>query len=186
MPRKRSFSMKDQSAGPPSPGEFEYLAVGQLRRPHGVRGEILMAVWTDFPERLEPGVKVYAGDDHQAVQIRTVRSHSGNLLISFDEFHNREQVGTLRNQVLMVRADDRPDLEDGELYLHQLIGLKVIDDHSNECLGQIAEIIETGANDVYIVRSDSGRELLLPAIDPVVLNIDLERVEMRVRLLPGL
>lgn len=186
MSRKRSLSITDQGEGSQNSGEAVFLAVGHLRRPHGLRGEIVMTVWTDFPERLEPGVQVYVGDDHTPVHIRSVRWHRKDLLISFDEYTVREDVGLLRNQVLMVRAEDRPSLEEGDLYLHQVMGMSVIDDANGNSLGTITEIIETGANDVYIVRDDRGFELLLPAIEPVILDINLETNEMRVHLLPGL
>ena len=186
MSRKRSLSITDQGEGSQNSGEAVFLAVGHLRRPHGLRGEIVMTVWTDFPERLEPGVQVYVGDDHTPVHIRSVRWHRKDLLISFDEYTVREDVGLLRNQVLMVRAEDLPSLDEGELYLHQVMGMRVIDDANGISIGTITEIIETGANDVYIVRDDRGFELLLPAIEPVILDINLETNEMRVHLLPGL
>jgi 16S rRNA processing protein RimM len=178
--------MQDHASDSPNSGGPEFLAVGRLRRPHGIRGEILMSVWTGFPERLEPGDEVYVGDDHKPVHIRSVRWHRDAILISFDEYQVREDVGVLRNQVLMVRTDDLPPLDEGELYLHQVIGMTVIDNAKDSFLGTITEIIETGANDVYIVRNEHGFELLIPAIDSVILDINIETNEMRVHLLPGL
>jgi 16S rRNA processing protein RimM len=184
--RKKSILMHAQGSGSLGTGEPEFLAVGKLRRPHGVRGEILMSVWTDFPERLKPGVVVFVGDDHNPIHIRNVRWHREDLLIAFDEYPVREDVGLLRNQVLWVHVDDLPSLQDGELYKHQLIGMTVIDDASSEPIGRISEILETGANDVYIVRNEHGSEILLPAIDQVILKIDVENHEIRVHILPGL
>lgn len=186
MPRKHTFSKKNRNSGSSNPDEPELLAVGKLRRPHGVRGEILMSVWTDFPERLEPGVVVYLGDVSQPVKIQGLRGHGQGLLIAFEGYPNREAVGSLRNKVVMVRADDRPPLGGGELYIHQLIGMAVIEDKNDRTLGILTEIIETGANDVYIVRGDSGADLLLPAIDSVILEIDTDHQEIRVHLLDGL
>ena len=77
-------------------------------------------------------------------------------------------------------------LPEGEFYLHQLLGLRVVRDEDNLPLGQVAEILETGANDVFLVRRETGADLLLPDIDPVILKIDLEQGEIRVHLLPGL
>jgi 16S rRNA processing protein RimM len=186
MSKRRSLSMKDQKAGSHRSGEPAFLAVGQLRRPHGVRGEILMAVWTDFPERLVPGLKVYVGDDQKPVHIRSVRWHRDHLLISFDEYPFREDVGILRNEVVLVRSEGLPPLGEGELYLHQVLGMTVIDDSNNKSLGTVTEIIETGANDVYIVRNEDSLEILLPALDHVILDINVDTNEMRVHLLPGL
>lgn len=178
--------MNGELSGSPNFGEPEFLAVGMLRRPHGVRGEIRMSVWTDFPERLILGLNVYAGASHQPLRIRSLRWHGEDILISFDEFLSREEVGILRNQVLTVRTETLPPLDDGELYLHGLIGMTVVEDHTDTPLGEIVEIIETGANDVFIVRDGSGSEILLPDIDEVILAIDLDRKEVRVHLLPGL
>ncbi len=166
--------------------EMEYIAVGQLRRPHGVRGEILMAVWTEFPERLKPGVMVYLGTGHEPVYIHSVRNHGDGLLLAFKDYHDRETVGLLRNQVVMVRTADLPPLENGDVYIHQLLGMTVLEDENDRVLGTLVEILETGANDVYIVRDQLGAEILLPAIDPVIVEIDLSNRQIRVHLLPGL
>lgn len=174
-----------QSAG--SPGDYGplFLAIGKLRRPHGVRGEILMDVITDFPERIKTGVSVYLGPQYQELIIRSVRSNAGTLLVAFEGFNNLEEVGELRNLYLYVRADDRPPLPAGEYYHHQLIGLPVVTDEGQK-LGVLAEILSNVANDIYVVRPEQGPEILLPAIDTVILDIDLQQGEIRVHLLEGL
>jgi 16S rRNA processing protein RimM len=164
----------------------EYLAVGKLRRPHGLRGEIIMEIMTDFPERVQEGVLLYAGESRLNLQIRSSRPHNKVMLLSFEGYDTPEAVGELRNQVVYVRAADRPPLPEGEYYHHELLGLRVIDEDGQQ-LGEIKGILETGgANDVYQVRTHDGRELLIPDIEDVVLEIDLEAGEMRVHLLPGL
>jgi 16S rRNA processing protein RimM len=182
----RTQSNDAQNSGSPLPGEPEYLAIGKLRRPHGVHGEMLMSVWTDFPERLQPDTLVYLGKTHLAVHIKSVRGQKQDALIVFDEFSDREEVGRFRNQVVYVRTADLPVLPDDELYLHQLLGLQVIRDEDDVSLGVVAEILETGANDVLLVRREGKSDILIPDIDPVILAIDLEKGEIRVNLLPGL
>lgn len=145
-----------------------------------------MSVWTDYPEQLEPGLRVYAGKTHKPIHIRSVRWHGEDLLISFEEFAVREDVGLLRNQVLMVPVENLPPLPVGEVYIHEMIGMKVVDSDHDILLGEITEIIETGANDVFVIRGVQGSEILLPDIDEVILAIDMERKEVRVHLLPGL
>jgi len=174
------------NSGSSNPDEPEFLAVGRLRKPHGLRGEMLMAIWTDFPERLQPGVRLFVGESHQPVHIKNLRSHNQDSLVSFDEYDHREDVGQFRNQVVYVRTADLPPLPDDELYLHQLLGLSVIRDGDNAKLGVVVEILETGANNVFIVRPEFGHPILIPDIDSVILKIDLEAREMRVHLLPGL
>jgi 16S rRNA processing protein RimM len=185
LDQARQPEQLEKPAGSPGEGEPVFLVVGKLRRPHGLRGELIMEVITDFPERLEPGVQVYVGEGFRPLRIRSRRWHGKLLLIAFDGYHEREAAGEFRNWLVYVRADDRPPLPEGEYYEHQLLGLRVVSDEG-KFLGWLAQILETGANDVYIVRPESGPDILLPAIDDVILDIDLARAEMRVSLLPGL
>ncbi len=172
-------------AGAPPPVPPAFLLVGILRRPHGVRGEIIMSVMTDFPERLKPGTTFYLGPQHQPVTLKSIRVHNAGKIISLEGYNDREEVGMLRNHELFVRADDRPPLPEGEYYLHEIIGLKVVTDEG-ENLGVVADWIETGANGVWIVRDEEGKEILLPDIDDVVLEIDTDQGQMTVHILEGL
>ncbi|HEY62758.1 MAG: 16S rRNA processing protein RimM [Anaerolineales bacterium] len=184
--RYRTHSVGKHNSGSPFPGEPEFLAVGKLHRPHGLTGEIIMSVWTDFPERLTPGTKVFLGKDYKIVKIHSVRWHRNDILISFENYETREAVGVFRNQEVFVRADDRPPLKDGFYYLHQLLGLRVVEDSNKKLLGFLVEVLETGANNVFIIRPESGKDILLPDIDSVILNINFEEGEMIVHLIPGL
>jgi 16S rRNA processing protein RimM len=176
---------KAGKSGSPSKGEPVYLAVGLLRRPHGVHGEILMEVYTDFPERLEDGTTVFLGAKHKPATIRHIRHHNEGLLFSFEGVDTPESAGLLRKQLVYVKTATRPALPAGQYYHHQMIGMTVVDDSGNE-LGKLTEIIQTGANDVYVVLSGTGKELLLPSIKQVVLDVDVESNRMIVHLIPGL
>ena len=188
MSKKTSQVQQDQaiSSGSPMPGEPEFLAVGKLHRPHGLRGDMLMSVWTDFPERLLAGKQVFVGNDYEPLRIKSFRKHGKGSLVSFDGYTDRAQVGSLRNLVVYVRTNDLPPLSDQGIYLHQLLGLRVVQDEDDTFLGNIVEILETGANQVFLIRRAGKREILLPDIEPVIINIDLEKGEVRVHLLPGL
>ncbi len=182
----RSYRLPASHHSGSSSDEPLYLAVGQLRRPHGVRGEIRMEVFTDFPERLAAGRTVFVGPRRMPLQIRSVRWHNGALLVAFEGYNDREQVGLLRNMLVTIPAEEAPPLPEGEFYYHQILGLRVVTDEG-ETLGRVTEIMETGANDVFVVRADDGRsEILLPDTDEVVLDIDLAAGVMKVHLLPGL
>ncbi len=162
-----------------------FLLVGKLNRPHGVHGEMIMTLMTDFPERLKPGVEIFLGIAHQKAAIKSVRHHNRGFLVALEGFGSREEVDQLRNQEVFVSAEDRPPLPEGEYYLHQILGLQVVSD-AGDILGIVSDWIETGANGVWIVRDESGTEILLPDIDDVVLNINLEEGLMTVHLLEGL
>ena len=174
----------NNASGSPD-GEPVYLTVGFLRRPHGLRGEIIMDLHTDFPERLKRGRKLLVGDDHILMTLSGSRPHANGMLIKFEGVETPEDAGKFRNQWVYVRASDVPPLPEGQIYQHELFGFAVRDEN-DQPLGEVVEIIETGANDVYVVKDDSGREILLPAIPSVVLELDPVRRMMRVHLLEGL
>lgn len=172
--------MNDQSTGSPSTGEPVFLAIGKLQKPHGLRGELQMVVLTDFPERIVHGKAVYCGESHVPQIIRSVRNHNIGLLVAFEGYESPESAGELSNQNVYVRADELPSLPEGEYYHHQLLGLSVVDQNGIP-LGTLVEILETGANDVYIVEKADGSELLLPAIDQVILAVDLNAKKIQVK-----
>ncbi len=182
----RTHSMGNHASGSPFPGEPEFLAVGKLRRPHGLTGEIVMSVWTDFPERLTSGAKVFVGKDFRPLVIRSSRQFNQDLLVAFENVETREDVGLLRNYEVFVRTVDIPPLEEGAYYLHQLLGLRVVADKDDRHIGVIREILETGANLVFVVEPETGKDVLLPDIDSVVLRKDFDKGEIRVHLIPGL
>jgi 16S rRNA processing protein RimM len=174
-----------ETAETPSSSAPEYLVVGKLQRSHGLQGEILMEVLTDFPERLKPGDTLYVGSTYIPLQIHKLRWQDQAMLIAFKGYATSEAVVELRNQFVYVPAADRPALEDGEYYHHQLIGLQVFT-QKGELLGKIIQILQTGANDVFVIRPKNGREILIPSTDEVVLNVDLAKGQMTIHLLPGL
>jgi 16S rRNA processing protein RimM len=175
---------KATSSGSPS-GEPVYLVVGFLRRPHGVAGEIIMDVHTNSPERLKSGRRLFVGGKYQPITLVSSRPHAKGLLVKLKGFNTPEDAGQFRNQWVYVRTADEPPLAEGKYYPHQLIGLQVMDENDNP-LGELDEILVTGANDVYVVKDATGRELLLPAIPSVILDVDLDRRLMKVHLLEGL
>ncbi len=181
----------DNAIGPGSPQAGEpglYLVVGTLRRPHGIRGDLLFEIETNFPERLAPGTFVFCGEKKIRLKITRRRDNNKSLILGFAGISNPEQASKYSNKVLYVSAEDRPPLPDGEYYHHTILGLTVQDETGTQ-LGIIREIIETGANDVYVVSPDSpakNKEILIPALKEVILEVNLEKQFMRVHLLPGL
>ena len=172
-------------SGSPSNGEPEYLVVGYLRRPHGVHGEMVMEVQTDFPERLKSDTAVYIGDTHKRMQIAGARFHNEGLIIKFKDLNTPEEAGRYRNQSVYVKTADRPPLPEGYYYHHELIGFAVVNER-DELIGTLTEIMQTGANDVYVVMQPEGGEILLPVISSVILAVEIAVRQIRVRLIPGL
>lgn len=172
-------------AGPPAMGELSFILAATLRRPHGLKGEVAVSLETDFPDRLQKGTRLYLGEDHVPVAIASRRPHADGLLLSFEEFPDLASVQPFRNVPLFVPVEDRPPLPEGEYYQHQLLGLQVVEE-DGAILGTLAEILATGANDVYLVRPPDGGELLLPATSEVVRQVSLAEKRIVVHLLPGL
>jgi len=180
-----SLNRRLPADGSPGEGEPVFLVVGKLHRPHGVHGEIIMEVITDYPERLRRDLLVYIGPDFSPYTLRSVRQHAGGILVAFKGQMDRDAVAGLRNKNVYVRADELPSLPEGEYYHHQVIGLRVFNE-TGEALGTLTEILETGAHDVYLIRPESGQDILLPVLESTILDVDLERGEMHVHVLPGI
>lgn len=166
-----------------------YLAVGQIVGAHGLNGELKVEAYSDFPERFAPGATLYLGEDLEKVQIATVRPHKTNLLVNLDEIGDRNEAEDVRGLWLYVPEADAAELEEGQYWVHDIIGLQVVTVDGMQ-VGKITDVMATGANDVYVVRPagdiNGGRDVLLPAIADVVEQVDLQNGLMIVRLLEGL
>jgi len=165
--------------------EPRFLVVGQIAKPHGVRGDVRVVLHTDVPERFAWLEEIYIGEkEPRPVAIEYVRFHKNWVLLKLDGYDDRNAVESLRGQLLQVREDQAIPLEEGEYFLFQLIGLTVIDEDGDH-LGELVQVIETGANNVFVVRGPQG-EILIPDISDVVQDIDFEGGKITVHLLPGL
>lgn len=186
MNNKRSTSENDEQRGLVSPStEPRFLVIGRIIKPHGVRGEVRVEIITDLPERFTWLEIVYVGDSSpEPVKVESVRFHKNYALVKLEGYDTRETAAELRNQLLQVPEDEGIPLEDGEYFLYQLVGLAVYTDEG-EHLGELVEVMETKANNVFVVHGPRG-EVLLPDTDEVILEIDFENSRMVVHLLPGL
>ena len=159
------------------------MAVGRVLRPHGVRGELVIQAYSELIRSLEPSSEVFLED--RPIALISIRPHREKYLIRLEGCSNRTEAEHFRDQEIQIAFADAEDLPDGTYFYWQIIGLQVFAE-SGEGLGQISEIIETGANDVYLVKQQSGGEILIPAIEDVILEVDLENGRMKVHILPGM
>ncbi len=154
-------------------------------RAHGIRGEVSMRVITDYPERLSTLETLYIGGQHQPYTIQQMRPHKDGLLLRLAGVADRSDAELLRQQMVYIHIEDAIPLEEGEFYLFELEGIRVVTDEGEE-LGTFKDFIETGANDVYIITHPERGEILLPAIPEVIMKVDLDARVMTVHLLDGL
>lgn len=165
-----------------------FLAVGRIGRPHGLRGELEVDVWTDNPARFEPGSQLLIGaardPEPRPVTVVSVRPHQARLLVRFDAAADRETAARLTGLNLWVATADARPLEDDSYYPHELVGLEVVQADGTS-LGSVVDLIETGSADVIVVRGPAG-DVLLPLLGDVVAEVDVAAGRMVVTPWPGM
>ncbi len=165
--------------------EPRFLVIGKILKAHGVHGEVRVLPHTDLPERFTWLEEVYVGERNpQPMVVEGVRFHKDFVLLKLAGIDYRDQTDRVKGELLQVPMEDAIPLEEGEYFLFQLIGLQVYSDEGQH-LGELKNIIETGANHVFVVKGD-GKEILLPDTKEVVTEIDFDNGRLTVHLLPGL
>ncbi|MBV8085134.1 MAG: 16S rRNA processing protein RimM [Chloroflexi bacterium] len=151
----------------------------------GTKGDIRVMPQTDFPEtRFAAGARVFAERIAEGFEIERVRWMKGQPVLKLAGVDDRDQAEELRGRYLRVPGGELAPLDEGEYYLFQIVGLAV-ESEDGRPLGTVSEVLQTGANDVYVVPTPAG-ELLVPAIPDVVQEVDLPGGRLRIRLMPGM
>lgn len=166
----------------------DFVSIGRVARPHGVRGELRIEATTDDPSRFGALEFVLLGrnaDKLERFDVRAARMHHNQVLLQLEGVDSREAAGRLRSLTVFVPIEEAIPLDEGEFFIFQLYGMQVVSD-SGEPLGTIEDVIQTSANDVFVVRGDAYGEILLPDTEEVVLSIDGDQRVVTVRLIPGL
>ena len=168
---------------------MNYFNVGKIVNTQGLQGEMRVLSVTDFAEeRFKKGNKLALFDKKDQfimdVEIASHRKVKNFDIIKFKGMYHINDIEKFRDFILKVREEDLTDLEDGEFYYHEIIGLEVYE--NDVLLGTIKEILQPGANDVWVVKRKGKRDLLLPYIPPVVLGIDIEQGRVDVEIPEGL
>lgn len=168
----------------------EYYQVGTIVNTHGIKGEVRVQSITSHPEeRYACGSELMWFNEQETQQeLLTVKSHRVHKSFDLLTFMNHDNINDVEKFVrgtLNVTADQALELEDGEFYHYDIIGLSVYNE-SDELIGTIKEILETGANDVWVVQRSNKKDLLLPYIDAVIKMIDFDEKKVIVHVLEGL
>ena len=174
-PRSTSRSISDDDT----------LVVGEIRGPHGLRGEVRIDPRTDVTDRFAQGA-VFACDEVGSLTVASCRGPAAQPIVRFEGYATREDVEKLRDRLLRVsRAEARRSLAGGAILWADLVGLGVVDPEGRP-LGTVRDLIRSGGADVLVVTDDAGRELLLPMVDTVVLSVDTAARRVVARPLEGL
>ena len=165
----------------------ELLRVGVISSTHGVRGEVKVFPTTDDPERfrLLKEVLLDTGREKLSLKIQNVKFFKNMVILKFEGYDNINQIEMYRGKELWIRRDQAVELKENEYFIADLVGLTVIDDEE-KVLGTLTDVIQTGANDVYAVKLENGKEVLIPAIRQCILDVDVKNGIMTVHLMKGL
>lgn len=163
---------------------MEYIQVGKIVNTHGIRGDVKVLPLTDDTKRFEKLKFVYLGDDKVKLEIVKVAYVKGNVLLQFKNYYDINDVEKFKNTVLWIDVNDKIALPKNSFFIHDIIGIEVyLDDGTH--IGKIKDILQPGANDVYVVKS-ADKEYLIPAIKDVVKQVDLESKKMTITAMEGL
>lgn len=187
QPKNEHDAGSGGQGGTPEP---RFLAVGQVVGMHGLRGELKVKLLTDDPHRFALLERVYVGPDGAEPLpwvLAGYRPHKGNILLQLEGCNDRNTANTLRGHLVQIPTEEAIPLEEGHYYEYQILGLQART-VSGENLGEIVEIIFTGANEVYVVEDSDPNtpQILIPAIKDVILEVDLESGHLLVELPEGL
>ncbi len=167
-----------------------WFNVGKIVNTHGIQGEVRVISRTDFPEeRYTPGnhLHLFIPGQKQPIDVvvKTHRRHKNFDLLSFEGLNNINDVEKWKNGILKVTKEQLQELPEGEYYFHEIIGCDV-ETVDGEHIGKVIEILSPGANDVWVVKPDNGKEILIPYIDEVVLSVSVADKKITIEPMEGL
>lgn len=175
-----------------TPAPDSLLLVGTVGRPHGVLGEVKVIPETDDPERLRALARVFVGDAPERAEERAVEGlrfqptrHGTTVLVRFAGIADRDAADLLRGLHVFAAEADLPPLDEGEVFLHDLIGLAVVME-DGEAVGTVTDVLTGGAQPLLVVRRDGRPDALVPDVDEIVTHVDLDAERITIRPPEGL
>ena len=165
----------------------EYLRVGVISSTHGIRGEVKVFPTTDDINRFKTlkYVILDTGKEQLELEVEGVKFFKQQAILKFKGIDNINDIEKYKGKDLLVTRENAVKLEQDEYFIYDIIGSKVITEEGTE-LGELMEVMTTGANDVYIVKTKEGKEVLLPSIKECILDVDVTNKIIKVHVLPGL
>lgn len=165
----------------------ELFQVGVITTTHGVRGEVKVFPTTDDPARFKKLKQVIldTGTEHLELEITQVKFFKNLVILKFKDIDNINDVERYKGKSLFVTRENAVKCEKDEYFIADLLDMKVVTEDGQE-IGTIVDVLQTGANDVYVIKRDRKQDLLLPAIKECILKVDMAQRIMEVFVMPGL
>lgn len=165
---------------------MDFLEVGKIINTHGLRGEVKIVTWTDSPEVFEGLEFVIAKMRGQETRldIKNVKYQKNNIIVAFSQLTSIEEAEKLKNAVLLVPREELGELPEGVYYIADLIGCQVFDDNGK--IGDLVDVFSTGSNDVYDIKREGRKNLLVPIIDGVLKSVDIDNKKIIIEIPKGL
>lgn len=170
---------------------MKYFNVAKIVNTRGLQGEIKVISYTDFPEdRFKAGteLQIFKEENDQvplvSVTVKSAKEYKGSYLLTLEGLNSINDVEKFKGMMLKVEEQQLQDLDEGEFYLHQIIGLNVVED--GQQIGTIKEVLTYGPNDVWVVKRPGQNDLLLPYLKNVILDVDLTKGQVQVEVPEGL
>lgn len=162
----------------------EYLEAGKIVTTHGIKGEVKIMPYTDTPELLCEFDRLFYGKNHDEIYIEKSRVFKNMVIAKIEGINTPEEAEKFRNKILYIHRDDL-ELDEDTYFIQDLIGVEVKDADEGTVYGKITDVLQTGANDVYVIKGND-REYLVPAIPDVIILTDIDNDLMLIRPLEGL
>ena len=161
---------------------MEKIKIGKIVNAVGLKGEVKVYNYSDSEEIYVITPAIYAGD--KLLDIENVRMQKNMVILKLEGINDRNAAEAAKGTELFITEDDLPELEEGEFYVRDLIGMTVTED--GVVLGKVTNVLQNTAQDVFEVERENGKQLLIPRVDEFVLDIDLDTREIKVKLPEGL
>jgi 16S rRNA processing protein RimM len=166
-----------------------FISIGRITGSHGIQGAVRVCSYAESLSFFKTGLSLYLKRPDDSVselyRVKWAAPHSRSVLLLFEGINSRVSADNLKGSELFIKKTDLPRLDEGVYYWNDIIGLLVFAS-DDTYIGRVESIIETGANDIYVVKNEKGKEVLIPAIESVVTDIDIDQKRMKVNLPEGL
>ncbi len=167
---------------------MNYIETGEIISVHGIRGEVKVYPWADYPEFLEEFDRFYIKVNrmhYKAFDAEQVRCHKNTVLIKFKGIDTVEQARELIGKVINLDRDEI-ELEDGTYFIQDLIGCSVVDNATDDVIGTLTAVDNFGASDIYTIQDKDGKEYMFPAVDEFLVSTDIENKKIKIKVIEGM